>query len=92
MKRNSVDNAIFNCEVRHIKDVKDLSKLAFVLIYGALVRQHLEYGMPACSPNLVADSNHLERIQRLATRLVTGMCHLLYEEGLQWLGLHSLQR
>ncbi len=48
--------------------------------------------MPACSPNLVADINHLERIQRLATRLVTGTRHLPYEERLQRLGLHSLQR
>ncbi len=37
--------------------------------------------MPACSPKLVADINHLERIQRLATR-----------ERLQRMGLHSLQR
>ncbi len=56
------------------------------------MRPHLEYGMPACSPNLVADINHLERIQRLATRLETGMRHLPYEERLQRLGLHSLQR
>ncbi len=39
--------------------------------------------MPAFSPNLVADINHIERIQRLATRLVTGMRHLPYEETLQ---------
>ncbi len=32
------------------------------------------------------------RIERLATRLVTGMRHLPYEEKLQRLGLHSLQR
>ncbi len=56
------------------------------------MRPRLEYGMPACPPNLVADINHLELIQRLATRLETGMCHLLYEERLQRLGLHSLQR
>ncbi len=56
------------------------------------MRPHLEYGMPACSPNLVADINHLERIQRLATRLVTGMRHLPYEERLQRLGLDSSQR
>ncbi len=53
---------------------------------------YLEYGMPACSSNLVPDINHLERIQRLATRLVSGMRHLPYEERLQRLGLHSLQR
>ncbi len=71
---------------------QDLSKSAFVPLCGALVRPHLEYGMPACSPNLVAGINTLERIQRLATRLVTGMRHLPYEERLQRLGLHSLQR
>ncbi len=42
--------------------------------------------------SLFADINHLERIQRLATRLVTDMRHLPYEERLQRLGLHSLQR
>ncbi len=74
------------------RSFQDLSKSAFIPVYGALVCPHLEYGMPACSPNLVADINHLERIKRLTTRLVTGMCHLLYEERLQRLGLHSLQR
>ncbi len=73
------------------RSVHDLSKSAFIPLYGALLRLHLEYGMPTCSPNLVADINHLERIQRLATRLVTGMHHLPYEERLQRLGLHSLQ-
>ncbi len=48
--------------------------------------------MPACSPNLVADINHLERTQRLGTRLVTGMRHLPYKEWLQRLDLHPLQR
>ncbi len=56
------------------------------------MRPHLEFGMPAYSQNLVADINHLERIQRLAARLLTGMRHLPYEERLQRLGLHSLQR
>ncbi len=39
--------------------------------------------MPACSPNLMADINHLGRIQGLATKLVAGIRHLLYEERLQ---------
>ncbi len=47
------------------------------------MRPHLECGKPACSENLVADINHLERIQRLATRLVAGIRHLPYEERLQ---------
>ncbi len=65
---------------------------AFIPLYEALVRPHLEYGTPACSPNLVADINHLERIQRLATRLVTGISPLPDKKILQRLGLHSLQR
>ncbi len=71
---------------------QDLSKSDFTPLYGALVRPYLEYGMSACSPNLVADINHLDRIQRLATRLFTGMRYLPYEERLQRLELHSLKR
>ncbi len=71
------------------RSFQDLSKSA---LYEAFVRPHLEYGMPAYSPNPVADIIHLERNQRLTTRLVTGMRHLPYEERLQLLGLHSLQR
>ncbi len=65
------------------RSFQDLSKSAFISLYGALVRPHLECGMPACSPNLVAHINHVERVQRLATRLVTGIRHLPYEERLQ---------
>ncbi len=48
--------------------------------------------MAACSLNLVAGNNHLERIQRFAPRLVTGIRHLPLEEKLQQLGLDSLQQ
>ncbi len=69
------------------RSFQDFSKTVFIPLYGALVRPHLEYGMPACLPNPVADLNHLDRIQRLATRLATGIRHLPYEERLQrrWL-------
>ncbi len=70
------------------RSFQDLSKWAFIPLYEALVRPHLEYGMP----NRVADINHLERIQRLATRLVTDNRHLPYEERPQRMSLHSLQR
>ncbi len=42
-------------------------------IYSALVRPYLEYGIPTCSPHLIADINHLEEIQKLALRLITGI-------------------
>ncbi len=62
------------------RSFQDLWKSAFILFYGALVRLHLEHGMPAFSPNFVADINDLERIQKLATSLVTGMRHVPYED------------
>ncbi len=44
--------------------------------------------MQACSPNLAADADCLEQIQRLAMRLVKGFRRLSYEERLRRLGLH----
>ncbi len=55
---------------------QDLSKWAFLPLYGARVRPHLECGVQACSPNLMADINHLEKSQSLATRLVTSLRRL----------------
>ncbi len=40
-----------------------------------LIRPHLEYAMEANAPTLRADKNQLERVQRLATRLVRGLRH-----------------
>ncbi len=55
-----------------------------------LVQLHLECAMQACSPNLVANIDSFEWIQRLATRLVKGFHRLPYEERLHRVGLHSL--
>ncbi len=55
------------------RSFQDLSKLVFICFNGAFVYPHLEYGMPACLPNLVAYIHHLGQIQRLATRLVNGI-------------------
>ncbi len=54
----------------------ELSVSAFVLLYSTLVRSNLEYAMQACSPNLVADADCLEQIQRLVTGLVKGFRQL----------------
>ncbi len=53
---------------------------------------HLEYAMEASAPTLRADINQLERVQRLATRLVSGLRHVPYEERLRQLNLFSLER
>ncbi len=56
------------------------------------MRPHLEYAMEANAPTLRADINQLQRVQRLATRLVTGLLHVPYEERLRQLNLFSLER
>ncbi len=70
----------------------ELSKTAFTPLYCALVRPHLKYAMEANAPTLRADITQLERVQRLATRLVRGHSHVPYEERLRQLNLFSLER
>ncbi len=48
--------------------------------------------MEANAPTLRADINQLERVQRLATRLVRGLRYVPYEETLRQLNLFSLER
>ncbi len=50
----------------------ELSVSAFAPLYNALVRPHLELALQACSPNIVADADFLEQMQRLLSRLVKG--------------------
>ncbi len=71
---------------------KSLLQRSFEIGFHPFIRSHLEYGMPACSPNPVAGINHLDRIKRLASRLVSGMRNFPNEERLQRLSLHSLER
>ncbi len=61
----------------------ELSTTAFIPLYCAIVRPRLESAMEANAPKLRADINQLERVQRLATRLVRGLRHMPYEERLR---------
>ncbi len=61
-------------------------------LYSALVRPILEYGQQASSPYLQRDIALMERIQRLATRMVKGMRELPYEDRLRRLNIFSFER
>ena len=68
-----------------------LDKQPFLLIYRGLIRPRLEYACQAWSPHLRRDIDLLERVQRRATRMVSGLSGLPYHERLRWLGLQSLE-
>ena len=69
-----------------------LTPSIFLPLYTSMVRPHLEYCVQANSPYLRKDIDHLEKVQRLATRMVAGYRELDYEERLGRLNLFTLAR
>ena len=62
----------------------------FVRLYIQYVRPHLEYAAVAWSPWLEADRECLEKVQRRAIAMVTGLAGRSYEERLEELGMVTL--
>ena len=56
------------------------------------MRPHLESCVQLWSPQHTRDKDMLERDQRRVTKIIRGMEHLFYEEGLRKLGLLSLEK
>ncbi len=74
------------------RSFSELSKTAIIPLYCGIVLPHLENAMEANAPTLRADLNPLERVQRLASRVVRGLRHVSYEERRRQLNLFSLER
>ncbi len=60
----------------------ELSIAAFTPLYCAIMPTRPEHAMETGSLNLKTDISHQERVERLATRLVRGLRHVLYKKRL----------
>jgi ribonuclease P/MRP protein subunit RPP40 len=74
---------------RHFKNI-DINN--FRQLYKTYIRPHLEYCIQAWSPYLVKDIECLEKVQRRATKLVSGIRNKPYHERLCLLGLTTLKQ
>ena len=66
-------------------------KSLIVLLCKAIVIPHLEYCIQAWSPYLRKDIYMLDKIQRRATKLISGLRDLRYEERFKECGLTTLE-
>ena len=67
------------------------SKTDFKFLFGTYVRPALEYASQVVNPALVKDANAIEKVQRRATKIVSGLHNVQYEERLRLLNLYPLQ-
>ena len=72
------------------RNFTNLTPPVFLPIYKALVRPLLEYCSCIWNPNFKIDYNDIEKVQRRATKLVSTVSTLSYQQRLKTLKLDSL--
>jgi hypothetical protein len=82
-------NKVLGLIRRHFKQI---DSRCFLVLYKAYVRPHLEFAVQAWAPHLQKDIRCLEKVQRRATKMVTGLRNKSYEQRLQKLRLTTLQQ
>jgi hypothetical protein len=72
------------------RNFKHIGSKAFIMLYKALVRSHLEYGQNIWSPYKQKHVDMLEKVQKRATKIIPGFCDLSYSQRLAKLRLPTL--
>ena len=63
----------------------------FLRLYTQYVRPHLDFATPAWSPWSLADMESLERVQKKAVGMISGLRGETYQQKLEELGMVSLE-
>ena len=72
------------------RTLTQIDKDNFNKIYKGIVRPIVEYASSIYNPRLIADRNKIEGVQRRATKMVTGLRDMSYEQRLRYLALPTL--
>ena len=72
------------------RNFKHIGSKAFIMLYKALVRSHLEYGQNIWSPYKQKHVDMLEKVQKRATKIIPGFWDLSYSQRLAKLRLPTL--